>query len=197
MPNNMPNQKTDKVFFKILSGIILSLIFILFGYLINDAIGRDTAPTFENAFGKYVLLFFLGLISGYNIANSLQKGKSTYYFYAGLFTPIFILVLGGLIWNGDIASSLLTAFGLLFPIIFIYSGMVETHEKFKMFIELFAKYIPNLSVMTVAVGDYGLPIIELQFNTNLGGLNYAIGFIVAICAMAIIWFIDYLIKNRY
>lgn len=197
MPDNIPPKKDDKVIFKVISGVILSSAFILFGYLINNAIGRDNAPTFENTFGKYVLLFFLGLISGYNIISSFQKGKSIYYFYAGLFLPIFILVLGGLIWNGDIASSLLTVFGLIFPIFFIYSGMVETHEKFKMFIELLAKYIPNLSVMTVAVGDYGLPIIEFQFNTNLGGLNYAIGFIVAICAMALIWVIDYFIKNRY
>ncbi len=189
MPDSTQSKKIDKISLKIGSGIILSVIFLLLGYLINNALSRNLPTSFDNAVSKNIIIIFLGLLSGYNIANSLKKEGGVYYFYTGIFLPIFVVVLYGLLTNEEYISSVFVALGLAFPIIFIHSGLVESHKKFKVFIDFFGKYIPNITVVTIAVGDFAIPLIEFHMELDIGTYNYIVGFVAAI---VFIWFLSWL-----
>jgi hypothetical protein len=86
-------------------------------------------------------------------------------------------------------SSSLIVLGILFPLLFMHSGLMESHVKFKAFIYLFAKFIPSVSVLTVAISDFGIKIIEFHFNYEIGLWNYVAGISTAIMVISILyWF---------
>jgi len=178
--NNTQNIKNNKILLKFFSGVILSVIFIVLGYVINDSVGRDITPSFENIISKSIIILFIGLLSGYNIAISLKKGNAAYYFYAGMISPIFIIVLYGLLMNNEYFSTVLIILGLSFSIIFLNSGLVESHSKYKLLIDLISKYLPNLTVITIAIGDFGMPMIGFSINYEFGLYGYIPGIIIAL-----------------
>lgn len=158
--------KDKKVWYKVGSGVVFSLIFIVLGSSINDALQRTTIPSFENIVSKMIILLFLGLISGYNVATSLKKNNSAYYFYSGVLIPVFILVLIGLIVNQNNFSTLILCLGAIFPLLFIHSGLLEDNKKFVYLLEIFAKHIPNIGLLTIAFSEYSFPYIAISFNVD-------------------------------
>jgi len=190
MTSSTRGEKIDKIALKIGSGIILSIIFLLLGYLINNTLGRSIPPSFENDFSKSIFLLFLGFLSGYNLASSLKKESSAYYFYTGIFFPIFLIVLYSLLTNHEYVTSIFIVLGLFFPLLFIHSGLVESHVKFKAFIDLFAKYIPSISVITIAIGDFGIPILEIYANFDAGFWGYIVGAFAACIILYLLWLFE-------
>jgi len=167
------------------AGVTLSVMLMVLGYLINVNLQRQVTPTFQNEIAKIAILAFLGLSSGYYIAISLKKNESkAYYFFAGILVPILIFAIFSSLTNADWLPTFLMLLGLVFPIFYLHSGILQDQERFEEFINIFAKIIPNIALFTIALSDYAFPLFKVYLNFDFGyTANFFIALIISIIAI--------------
>lgn len=206
--NNVQTQESNQVVsssvqaLTLLAGIVLSIIFLLFGFYASimfqpGTLGNSTtnstliAPSSlvsqvnTPGFAEAVILLFLGLSSGYNLAMSLKRGSQSYLFFVGILIPIaftsFIVVLMN---SNFVITNMIPAFflvlGLLFSILYIHVDLVTTDEKYVKFINDFIRYVPNFFLFSTAIGSFALPLIEINFNVNWGLWNWIPAIIISL-----------------
>lgn len=171
------------------SGVVISIIFILLAYLLNSSLERQVPLSLQNAIFGPLILLFLGLSSGYNIAMSLKGDGKVHYFYFGIFAPILLIAFVGsltqIVSINDSLSPILMVLGLVFPILILHSGLIEESEKIYHLVQMFSKFVPTVILGTFAIGDYAFPALKIAFQFDIGSTpSFIIAFLISI---GIIW----------
>lgn len=139
----------------VISGVLLSIFFIMIGYKISDYFQRTSLPSFNTYVGQLLTLLFIGLTLGYELAMGIDSEKKSYYFFASFMAPIFFIgIYYNLITHFDIIPIFLLVGGVAFPYVFINSGLLEEHEKFYDFLLLFTNYVPKFIIYAIGLNDF-------------------------------------------
>ena len=185
----------------ILSGVLLASFFLLLAFVINSNLNRGEIPSFENNIIKAFALGFLGLSSGYNLAMSQKNSNKAYFFYSGILLPILFVAFLSSLFSTDVVSPILMVIGVLFPVVFLPSGLVEEHDKFVLFVNWFSKYVPTFVLLNVGVNDYLIALIQSYFQFDLGAWTYIPTLILVFFLMFIVDYIkspdDYRRRRGY
>ncbi len=195
-PSNNITLSNKKIACQIALGIITSISFMIIGYYINGDLDRSATPTFQNEITKILTIFFIGLISGYNLTMSFKDKTNLYWFQSGLFIPIFLLVMLESLIASDILPAILITLGLLIPILSFYSELIDRNEFFEKFLGFFARFIPTIFIFSVVFNDYGIPYLELSINYELGLYGYIPSLVLSFICFGILRYFKQEFESR-
>ncbi|MFH1237153.1 MAG: hypothetical protein V1648_01980 [Candidatus Aenigmatarchaeota archaeon] len=143
----------------LITGILISAIFLGIGLEINITLGRGQIPAFDNELSKSFVLLLLGMSFGYNIAISSKHKNKSSYFYTGVLLPISIVAfLGTFFYFVSPLPPFLMFVGFLFPIFAIHSEWDKLYKKFENLLTLFGKYLSNIGLISISISDYLFPL---------------------------------------